>query len=273
MHRDIEEVEFTIFDTETTGLDPLTGDRIAEIAALRVKGSQRIGVFQSLINPGRPISAEAFAVNRITEEMISKAPTSETVLPKFLEFSKGSCLCSYNLPFDLKFLENEFSRLHISFDKGTELIDVLLMARRLLPKLERHALWFVAQSIGIKTAQQHRALGDVDMTWQVFTSLKDSLKSKGVQDFKNFLNLFSLNGKILEDLNNQKISRIQQAIDLGMKIRIKYLSSQDARVSEREVIPKEFIQNRRRDCLVGFCCLKQEERAFRVDNILGIEIV
>jgi len=90
MHRNIEEVELTIFDTETTGLDAGNGDRIVEIAALRVRGEHISDRFETLVNPERPISPGAFAVNNISEEMVHNAPLIRDVLPCFLDFIKGT---------------------------------------------------------------------------------------------------------------------------------------------------------------------------------------
>ncbi|MBU1090419.1 MAG: 3'-5' exonuclease [Candidatus Omnitrophica bacterium] len=92
MSKNLNEIEFTIFDTETTGLDPKTGDRIVEIAAIKFRGDQRIATLQSLINPQRDISEAAFQVNKITQEMLKEAPTADKIIPKFLDFIKGSCL-------------------------------------------------------------------------------------------------------------------------------------------------------------------------------------
>ncbi len=86
MNRNIDEVEFTIFDTETTGLEPQSGDRIVEIAAVRLKGKDRLGEFQALVNPHRMVSPGAFGVNHITQEMLRDAPSIEAVMPNFLEF-------------------------------------------------------------------------------------------------------------------------------------------------------------------------------------------
>ncbi|MCX5714564.1 MAG: 3'-5' exonuclease, partial [Candidatus Omnitrophica bacterium] len=107
MNRKLEEVEFTIFDAETTGLEPESGDRIVEIAAIRFKGKEKLATFEFLVNPHRQISPAAFQVNRITHDMLSAAPDIGIVLPGFLSFIEGSCLCSYNAPFDLGFLDNE----------------------------------------------------------------------------------------------------------------------------------------------------------------------
>ncbi|MDD5165957.1 MAG: exonuclease domain-containing protein [Candidatus Omnitrophica bacterium] len=273
MDRHLDEVEFVIFDTETTGLEPKSGDRIVEIAGIRFKGEERIATFQSLINPHRPISPAAFAVNKISEDMLRDAPGTEEVLPGFLDFIKGSCVCSYNASFDMAFLNNELKTIGKELSQDLVIVDVLKMARRLLPGSERYALWFVADGLGIKTQQQHRAFSDVELTLGVFKKLKMILQLKGVSDFKNFSALFGLDSKILEDINNQKIAEIQEAIDLKVKLKIKYLSSSNAEVSEREVIPKEIKQENNRKYLVGYCCLRREERTFRIDGILHLEIL
>jgi DNA polymerase III epsilon subunit family exonuclease len=273
MHKDIEVVEFTIFDTETTGLDPRCGDRIVEIAAIRVKGDRILGQFESLVNPQRPVSPGAFAVNKISEEMLRDAPDISTVLPGFFDFIKGSCLCSYNLPFDLGFLKNEMAISGAGSLDGIALIDVLAMARRLLPSLPRHALWFVSESLGIAQHQEHRAMSDVDMTWQVFQKLKAELRQKGISGLGHCISLFGLDQQILQDLTQQKLAKIQEAVEGATRLKIRYMSSIDGIVSERLVLPKEIKQDKRRSYLIGFCFLKNEDRMFKVDSILDMEVV
>ncbi len=225
MSKNIDEIEFTVFDTETTGLEPGSGDRIIEIARIRFKGKVKIATFQTLVNPNRPISEAAFQVNRITQDMLKDAPGIEVVMPKFLSFIQDSCLCSYNAGFDLEFLNNELKLLGKGILEGIIVVDILKMARRLLPGLERYALWFVAEKLGSKAQQMHRAFSDVELTLGVFHRLKEILQAKGILDFTHFSNLFAVNPSFLENINAQKIAQIQEAIDLGVKIKIKYLSS------------------------------------------------
>ena len=273
MHKNIDEVEFTIFDTETTGLEPKSGDRIVEIAGIRCKGKEKIAKFQSLINPGRAISEAAFAVNHIAQDMLKDAPGIEEIMPKFLEFIRGSCLCSYNATFDLEFLNNELKIIGKNALAGIAVVDILKMAKRLLPGLERYALWFVADKLEIKAQQVHRAFSDVELALGVFNKLNGILKAKGISDFNTFSSLFAIDARVLENINAQKIAQIQEAIDLGVKIKIKYLSASGAEVTEREVIPKEIRQENGRSYLVGHCYLRNEERTFRIDGILHLEII
>ncbi|MCU0651333.1 MAG: exonuclease domain-containing protein [Candidatus Omnitrophica bacterium] len=274
MNIDINEVEFVIFDTETTGLEPRAGDRIVEIAAIRFKGRQKIALFQSLVNPKRAISEAAFRVNNITPEMLENAPEMEEVIPKFLDFIQGSCLCSYNAGFDMGFLNNELKLLGKGELEGIVVADILKMAKRLLPGMQRYALWFVANRLGVRQQQEHRAFSDVEMTLDVFYRLKDILEAKGIIDFHNFSGLFAIDPLFLDSIHAQKINQIQKAIDLRAKLKIRYLSSAGAEVSEREVVPGQIKQENGRNLyLVGFCSLRNEERTFRIDGILHLEII
>jgi DNA polymerase III subunit epsilon len=272
MHRTLDDVEFVIFDTETTGLDPRNGDRIVEIAAIRFKAGQSLGEFRSLVNPGRQVSPQAFEVNKISPDMLKDAPKIEAVLPGFLDFIQGSCLCSYNLAFDLGFLDNELKLAGLGALENPALVDILTMSRKLLPGLERHALWFVAKSLGIENKQEHRAFADVELAWGVFKRLNVMLQSKGVNNFGNFLSLFSAKAVLLENIDEQKCSRIEEAIEQGLRLKIKYFSRSTASVSERQILPKEIRTEQKHAYLVAFCFLRKEERTFRIDNILDLEI-
>lgn len=193
MYKHIDEIEFTIFDTETTGLKPEDGDRIVELAGLRVKGEERIAVFDALINPARPISPAAFAVNKITPQMLQDASSPKEVIGRFLEFIRGSYLCSYNAEFDLGFLNNELKLIPLPAIDNLVVFDLLAMARKLMPGLNRYALWFVAGKLGVSLTQEHRAFSDVEMAWEVFGKLKVICQGKGITDFSDFSKLFAFN--------------------------------------------------------------------------------
>ena len=273
MPKNISQIEFTIFDLETTGLEPKSGDRIIEIAAVRLRDKQRLGVFQSLVNPGeRRISPAAFVVNQISQEMLKDAPFIDEILPKFLHFISGSCLAAYNAPFDLAFLSSELGLINRQLLEGLQIVDILIMAKRMLPGLEHYALWFVAKTLGINNIQKHRALSDVQITVEVLNRLNSILMKKGIIDFEQFLSLFGLSSQLLDNINNTKIARIQEALDLGISLKIKYLTRSNAELTEREVIPQAIIQERNQAYLIGYCNLRKQERTFRVENILHLEM-
>jgi DNA polymerase III epsilon subunit family exonuclease len=271
--KNISEVEFSIFDLETTGLEPESGERIIEIAAIKIKKDQELGTFQSLVNPGeRRISDGAFAVNQISQEMLKDAPDSPEVLLKFLDFISGSCLAAYNASFDFAFICSESRLIKKQLPLRLQIVDILTMAKRLLPGLESYALSFVARHLGIVSNQKHRALSDAQLARQVFCQLNSILIKKEIVDYENFIGLFGLKSQLLEDINNAKIACIQKALDLGVSLKIKYLSRHQAELTEREVIPRAIIQDRSQMYLVGFCNLRNQERTFRIENILHLEI-
>ncbi len=180
--KDFKKAEFVIFDIETTGLSPSWGDRIVEIAALKVKNSKPVDRFYSFVDPQREISFGAFAVNGITEEMLRGAPTSCEILPRFLEFLGDAALVGHNVGFDLSFLCHELSLLGMGLKDKTVIVDTLKMARHLLPNLGRYPLWFVAESLGLPKGQQHRAMSDVELTFDVFRRLIKEMGEKNIED-------------------------------------------------------------------------------------------
>ncbi|MCX7926635.1 MAG: exonuclease domain-containing protein [Candidatus Omnitrophica bacterium] len=270
-NREISEVEFTIFDTETTGLSPRQGDHIIEIAAQRFQGDSPIKEFSSLINPGAGIINKAVSINHISQDMLVDAPSCKEVIPAFIDFVRDSCLCAYNLPFDIMFLEAELESIGGIFPSNIALIDILTMARKLLPQLPSYSLANVAAYLGIKEEQKHRAMSDVVLTRKIFNIFWKMLTEKGINQFNQLVSLFSLPRNLLNDLVAQKIAEIQEAIDQNRVITIQYFSRTKADVSIREVVPKKIEQNERGFFMVGFCKLRGQERIFRIDHILDIQ--
>ena len=89
---DLSTIEFIVYDVETTGLSPLKGDRIIELAAVKLKNKKIIDTFETFINPQRLIPEEASRINNITNDMVVDAPTSMEILPEMIDFIGGGCL-------------------------------------------------------------------------------------------------------------------------------------------------------------------------------------
>jgi DNA polymerase III epsilon subunit family exonuclease len=174
--------EFVIFDVETTGLSPQAGDRVVEIAALKIKNFKPIDEFQTLINPERPLSMAAFEVNQISAEMLVDAPKACDILPDLVTFLGDAVLIGHNIRFDLGFLHYELQRAGLFKKNLYKGLDTVRLARQMMPHLGRYPLWRVAYALGIQDVQQHRAMADVKITFQVFVKLimlaeeKDMLK-------------------------------------------------------------------------------------------------
>lgn len=177
---DFKNKEIVVFDVETTGLSPVRGDRIIEIAAIKIKDLRVINRFHSMVNPQRPLSLEAFEVNGIGPDMLLDAPMACQILPDFLSFIGESILVGHNIRFDLGFLYNEMAIFGIDREKKFKFFDTMHLARKLLPQVGRYSLWNVASCLGVKRDQKHRAMEDAQMTFEVFEQLVKIAEQKNM---------------------------------------------------------------------------------------------
>ena len=184
--------EFVIFDVETTGLSPVEGDRIVEIAALKIKGDKVVDKFYSLVNPQRSMPAQASMVNNITDDMLVDAPLAADALPQMINFIGGACVAGHNVRFDLNFLCYELAMIGRRLHDHTPAVDTLKMARDLLPYLSNHKLAYLARSLGVVVNQTHRAMADVEITVAVFLRLMEMAGDKDLQQVSVFLSQFGV---------------------------------------------------------------------------------
>jgi len=153
----LAEGPFVSADVETTGLDPRDGHRVCEIALLRFLRGTVIDSLVSLVNPLRPISRAASAVNGITDEMVAGAPTFADLFPRIVRFLGDDPVVFHNASFDLSFLRAE-ARLAGGRWPANPVIDTLLVARR-TGRFRDHSLSSLCRELGIETGF-HRAAAD-----------------------------------------------------------------------------------------------------------------
>ncbi len=156
----------TVFDVETTGLDPKRGHRIIEIAGLRIENGEidETRTFVSLVNPERTIPWEAQKVNKIKDEDVTNAPGIEEVLPKFLEFAAGSILVAHNATFDMGFLQCE-KEMCWGYIDVPECLCTMRLSQTLFAREFGHSLDAVTRRLKLTMPQgRHRALPDVILT-------------------------------------------------------------------------------------------------------------
>jgi DNA polymerase III epsilon subunit family exonuclease len=258
-------------DVETTGLSADSGDRVCEIGAVKLRGGAVIKTFGTLIDPERPISAGAYAVNGISPSMLAGAPIFPDVSDKLRTMMDGCILVAYNAPFDLSFIRSEFQ---MAGDPGVKnmVVDALALARQLLPGLGRYPQENVARVLGISSAVKHRALEDALVTSQIFAIFLSILKA--------------YNCTSIEDLSRRDIAQIvhlkrMEIVETALKNRsdiwLKYLSSTNGEISDRIVTPRDCISDgfgkNRFTYLTGYCHNAELERNFRIDRILDIRII
>ena len=162
-----------VMDTETTGLDPFTGHRIVEIGAVELINHVPTGnVYHQYINPQRDMPEEAFNVHGLSEDFLASKPVFKDVAQNFLKFIDNAILIIHNAPFDMKFLNAEFSWIeleHLSIDR---VIDTLALARKRYP-MGPNSLDALCRRYGIDNSKRdkHGALLDSELLADVYMEL------------------------------------------------------------------------------------------------------
>ena len=176
----LSEVTFVVVDLETTGGSP-AGARITEVGAVKIRGGEVIGEFQTLVNPAEPIPAFISVLTGITDQMVAGSPRIDSVLPAFLEFARHSVLVAHNAPFDISFLKAAATLTGHSWPPF-RVVDTAHLARQLISKDEapNRKLATLAQLFGAATAPDHRALHDARATVDVLHGLLSRVGSLGV---------------------------------------------------------------------------------------------
>lgn len=184
----LAEVTFVVVDLETTGASP-GADAITEIGALRLRGGELLGHFETFVNPGVPIPPMITVLTGITEAMLLPAPRIAEVLPAFLEFAHDSVIVGHNVRFDCGFLDaallaNGYARL------PHRRVDTVGLARRLVrdevPNLRLHTL---ARHFRTTVEPVHRAYADAAATAEVLHALLERAAAFGVLGLDDLLAL------------------------------------------------------------------------------------
>lgn len=163
----IFERPIVMLDFETTGLSPAMGDRITEVAALRIVGGQVTERYVSLVNTGARIPAFITALTGISQDMVDAAPPVTRVVPELLDFIGGDTLSAHNASFDEKFLKAESERLGRSCGH-TGLVCSLKLSRRVFPGLPSYKLGQLSGRLGIRfRSAAHRAEADAEVAAEV----------------------------------------------------------------------------------------------------------
>jgi DNA polymerase III subunit epsilon len=184
----LSEVTFVVLDLETTGTAPGL-DEITEVGAVKYRGGEVLGSFETLVNPGAPIPPVVSVLTGITERMVLPAPCVEEVLPALLEFVGGAVIVGHNIRFDISFLDAAVTRRG-----GTPLenprVDTLGLARRLLHgEVDDLRLGTVARHLRAVVEPCHRARADADATAEVFHALLERAGTFGVLALDDLLAL------------------------------------------------------------------------------------
>lgn len=175
--RTLEQESFVVVDVETTGSRSTAGDRITEVAVVRVREGRAEMVFETLVNPDRPIPPAVMALTNITWEMVRHAPRFADICDQLIGALEGSVFVAHNAGFDWRFLSNEITRATRRPLVGQRLCTVR-MARHFVPQLRRRNLDSLSDYFGIVNTARHRAGGDAMATAKVFLRFLNEARSR-----------------------------------------------------------------------------------------------
>ncbi|WP_448623943.1 DEDD exonuclease domain-containing protein [Geodermatophilus sp. URMC 64] len=182
-------VTFVVVDLETTGGSP-ADSAITEIGAVKVRGGEVLGEFQTLVDPGREIPPYISVLTGITTSMVAAAPRIGAVLPAFLEFAQGAVLVAHNAPFDIGFLKAACAENGFAWPAAAS-VDTAVLARRLLTRDEvpNCKLATLAPYFSTSTQPCHRALADARATVDVLHGLFERLGPLGITSLEELTGL------------------------------------------------------------------------------------
>ena len=169
-----------VLDTETTGLDPLRGDRLVEIGCVEIFNRMPTGqTFHRHINPQRDMPAEAFAVHGLSTEFLTTKPLFAEVADEFLEFIGEAPLVIHNAAFDISFINAELERIQRPVIARERLVDTLLLARRKHPGVSNRLDDLCSRyAIDNSRRTRHGALLDAELLAEVYVDLIGARQSQ-----------------------------------------------------------------------------------------------
>ena len=162
-----------LFDTETTGLDPLTGDRVIEFAALELVNDLPTGAFfHRVIDPQRDIPADASRIHGMTNADVAGKPVFADIAAELLEFLRDDPLVAHNAAFDFGFMDAEFRRAGLAALDRSRMVDTLALAKARFPGMPNSLDALCRRfNIDLSARTTHNALLDCKLLAEVYVEL------------------------------------------------------------------------------------------------------
>jgi DNA polymerase III subunit epsilon len=180
----LSSLSYVVVDTETTGGRAYYGDRITEIAAVVVRDGKIVEMFETLVNPERPIPHFVSQLTNITWAMVKDAPTFDRIAPDVIRVLEGNVFVAHNAMFDWRFVAAELSRTVNARLRGRRLCTVGI-ARKVLPQLPRRSLDHLARYYGVEITGRHRAGGDALATAKCLIRMMADLADRGCDTWED----------------------------------------------------------------------------------------
>lgn len=193
---------FVVFDIETTGFSNLN-NKIIEIGAVKVKNNEIIDNYSTFVNPETTIPDKITELTKITDDMVSNAPTIDKVIKEFYDFCEGAVLVAHNIDFDMSFIRRNGVKFNLDF--SNPLLDTIDLCKVVLPELKRYRLNLVAKHLGISLDNHHRAVDDARATAEILIKCFEKLKSKDVITLKDLQHYYKENINFSKFYTNQAV--------------------------------------------------------------------
>lgn len=191
--RPLIDTTFCILDVETTGTNSRQ-DLICEIGAVKVRGGETLGTFQTLVNPGVALPPQITVITGLTNAVLAPAPRIEQVLTSLRQFIGDSVFVAHNASFDLGFVKAAFERAGIDNFRPT-IVDTLALSRRLFrDEVRNFKLGTLAERFGIENRPSHRALDDALATRDLLYLLIERASGWGVTGLDDLVAIGKLSG-------------------------------------------------------------------------------
>jgi DNA polymerase III subunit epsilon len=268
----INQTPLVFLDVETTGLSPEHGDRVCEVAALRVEGDEVLDAMQQLINPQRRMGAGALAVHGITDDMLADAPPFSQIADRLQMLLADAVFVGHNAGFDLGFLRAEFIRARRPWPELLAL-DTLRLARACF-QARSYSLSPLSQALGVQVrGRSHRAMIDVLLTQGVLGRVIETLSTHGLATLGDLLALQGDSVSAPEAREDETVPAvIRQAIREQRVLWIRY-RAQSGEETARFVRPLAVRGLGDERVLLAYCLLKDAQRTFRLDRVLEMDLM
>ena len=242
---------FVVFDIETTGFSAVN-DRIIEIGAVKVENGVITEKFSEFVNPERPIPFEIEKLTSINDRMVEDAPNISVILPRFMDFCKGSVLVAHNADFDTGFIRHNCEVLGLEYDYTY--VDTLGIARSFLDGLKNYKLDTVVEAMGCTLANHHRAVDDAGATADVFVKFLERFKKKNIKDLDELNTYSAMSVDAIKKLKTYHIIILAKneigRINLYRLVSLSHLDY----YARRPRIPKSVLSKYREGLILGSAC-------------------
>ena len=252
------DIEYVVFDFETTGFNAGGEDSIIEIGAVKIKNGEIIDRFDELINPHKKLTKAITDITHITDEMLKDKDTEINAVKRFIKWFGNSVMVAHNAKFDVSFLEMAYNKYNLGEFTNT-VIDTLELSRALDTGYSRHSLSAIVKRYKVEFSEDahHRADYDAEATALVFWKMLEKLDSNNIETMDKIDTL--IDHKDIHKFGNTSHINLLATNKIGIKNLFKIISLANTDyLYKTPRIPRSIIKKYREGLLIGSGCYLSE---------------